>query len=295
MCEIPSNVILADEFAELFDGFSIGSNDLTQLTLGVDRDSEHRSRTSSTSAIPAVKRLIAHGDRGAPTASGRKIGICGQAPSDHPDSPSSWRTRDRHHLAQPRLPREGRPPPRAIASAREDARSSGQPARAWHALPCEAVASQVGVDAVRGLPEAEAAARLARHGPNALAQPRRTSLAALVLRQLASPLRRAPRRRVGGELRARPCERRRRDPRRRRPQHRPRHGAGGPRRPLPCGAAALRRAARAGAARRARAGAAGSGGGARRRAPARSRRRRGGRRAPARGGGPRARRGGPHG
>ena len=51
MCEIPSNVILAEEFAEIFDGFSIGSNDLTQLILGVDRDSRNRRRTSSTSAI----------------------------------------------------------------------------------------------------------------------------------------------------------------------------------------------------------------------------------------------------
>ena len=83
MCEIPSNVILADEFAEIFDGFSIGSNDLTQLILGVDRDSEivapifdERNR--------AVKKMIAQVIATA-RAKNRKIGICGQAPSDYPE------------------------------------------------------------------------------------------------------------------------------------------------------------------------------------------------------------------
>ena len=83
MCEIPNNVVLADEFAELFDGFSIGSNDLTQLTLGVDRDSEVLAHLFDE-RDPGVKQLIrsvvetAH-------RHGRKIGICGQAPSDFPD------------------------------------------------------------------------------------------------------------------------------------------------------------------------------------------------------------------
>jgi len=83
MCEIPSNVILAEEFSELFDGFSIGSNDLTQLTLGIDRDSELLAPLFDE-RDPAVKRLIAmvveraHGK-------GRKVGICGQAPSDYPE------------------------------------------------------------------------------------------------------------------------------------------------------------------------------------------------------------------
>jgi pyruvate,water dikinase len=83
MCEIPANVILADQFAEIFDGFSIGSNDLTQLTLGVDRDSEIVAHVFDE-RNEAVKRLISsviHTAR----AKGRKIGICGQAPSDYPD------------------------------------------------------------------------------------------------------------------------------------------------------------------------------------------------------------------
>lgn len=83
MCEIPSNVILADQFAEIFDGFSIGSNDLTQLTLGVDRDSEIVAHVFDE-RNEAVKRLIASVIRAA-RAKGRKIGICGQAPSDYPD------------------------------------------------------------------------------------------------------------------------------------------------------------------------------------------------------------------
>ena len=83
MCEIPSNVILAEEFAELFDGFSIGSNDLTQLTLGVDRDSELLAHLFDE-RNPAVTRMIAQVIRAA-KAKGRKIGICGQAPSDYPE------------------------------------------------------------------------------------------------------------------------------------------------------------------------------------------------------------------
>ncbi len=83
MCEIPSNVILADQFAEIFDGFSIGSNDLTQLTLGVDRDSEIVAHVFDE-RNDAVKRMIASVIHTA-KAKGRKIGICGQAPSDYPD------------------------------------------------------------------------------------------------------------------------------------------------------------------------------------------------------------------
>jgi pyruvate,water dikinase len=83
MCEIPSNVILADEFSEIFDGFSIGSNDLTQLTLGLDRDSELVSSIYDENN-EAVKRLIKHViDRAKKNK--RKIGICGQAPSDFPE------------------------------------------------------------------------------------------------------------------------------------------------------------------------------------------------------------------
>ena len=83
MCEIPSNVILAEEFAEIFDGFSIGSNDLTQLVLGVDRDSEIVAHVFDE-RNSAVKTFIAHVIKAA-KAKGRKIGICGQAPSDYPE------------------------------------------------------------------------------------------------------------------------------------------------------------------------------------------------------------------
>jgi pyruvate,water dikinase len=83
MCEIPSNVILAEEFAEIFDGFSIGSNDLTQLTLGLDRDSELVSHIYDE-RNEAVRRLIAEVIKTA-KKKGKKIGICGQAPSDYDD------------------------------------------------------------------------------------------------------------------------------------------------------------------------------------------------------------------
>ena len=83
MCEIPSNVILAKAFAERFDGFSIGSNDLTQLTLGVDRDSEALADLFDEQD-DAVKWMIENVIREAHKA-GAKIGLCGQAPSDHPE------------------------------------------------------------------------------------------------------------------------------------------------------------------------------------------------------------------
>ncbi len=83
MCEIPSNVILADRFAEVFDGFSIGSNDLTQLVLGVDRDSALVARLFDE-RDEAVMRMIAQVIESA-RGHGRKIGICGQAPSDYPE------------------------------------------------------------------------------------------------------------------------------------------------------------------------------------------------------------------
>ncbi len=83
MCEIPSNVILATEFAEIFDGFSIGSNDLTQLVLGVDRDSEIVAHIFDE-RNPAVKNMIASVIQAA-KSKGKKIGICGQAPSDYPE------------------------------------------------------------------------------------------------------------------------------------------------------------------------------------------------------------------
>jgi len=83
MCEIPSNVILADEFAKVFDGFSIGSNDLTQLTLGLDRDSALVSHIYDE-RNQAVKKLVKQVINVA-KEKGRKIGICGQAPSDFPE------------------------------------------------------------------------------------------------------------------------------------------------------------------------------------------------------------------
>lgn len=83
MCEIPSNVLLADQFADYFDGFSIGSNDLTQLVLGVDRDSADLSHLFDE-RNEAVKKMIASVISTA-HSKGRKVGICGQAPSDYPD------------------------------------------------------------------------------------------------------------------------------------------------------------------------------------------------------------------
>ena len=83
MAEIPSNVILAEEFAEIFDGFSIGSNDLTQLTLGIDRDSAIISDLFSEQN-DAVKELFATVIRKA-KKTGTEIGLCGQAPSDFPE------------------------------------------------------------------------------------------------------------------------------------------------------------------------------------------------------------------
>ncbi len=83
MAEVPANVILVDEFAKLFDGFSIGSNDLTQFTLAADRDSELVSHVYDEHNA-AVKMMLAKVIHGAKEA-GKKIGICGQAPSDYPD------------------------------------------------------------------------------------------------------------------------------------------------------------------------------------------------------------------
>ncbi|MHB1991488.1 phosphoenolpyruvate synthase [Metallibacterium scheffleri] len=83
MCELPSNALLADEFLEIFDGFSIGSNDLTQLTLGLDRDSAVVAHLFDERNA-AVKKLLAMAI-GTARAKGKYVGICGQGPSDHPD------------------------------------------------------------------------------------------------------------------------------------------------------------------------------------------------------------------
>jgi pyruvate,water dikinase len=84
MCEVPSNAILADEFLKFFDGFSIGSNDLTQLTLGLDRDSGLELLAADfDERDPAVKALLSQAIK-ACLAQGKYVGICGQGPSDHP-------------------------------------------------------------------------------------------------------------------------------------------------------------------------------------------------------------------
>jgi pyruvate,water dikinase len=83
MCELPSNAVLADAFLDHFDGFSIGSNDLTQLTLGLDRDSSLVA-ASFDERDPAVKSMIGVAIQ-ACKARGKYVGICGQGPSDHPD------------------------------------------------------------------------------------------------------------------------------------------------------------------------------------------------------------------
>ncbi len=83
MCELPSNVILANEFLQVFDGFSIGSNDLTQLVLGIDRDSgtvAHLFDERNDAVLHIISQAIQ-----AAHHSGKPIGICGQAPSDYPD------------------------------------------------------------------------------------------------------------------------------------------------------------------------------------------------------------------
>ncbi len=83
MCELPSNVVLADEFSQVFDGFSIGSNDLTQLTLGLDRDSElvaHLFDERNQAVKMTIAKVIATAKQ-----FNCKIGICGQAPSDYPE------------------------------------------------------------------------------------------------------------------------------------------------------------------------------------------------------------------
>jgi pyruvate,water dikinase len=83
MCEIPSNAILAEQFLEHFDGFSIGSNDLTQLTLGLDRDSGLVAE-GFDERDPAVKALLERAITACNKA-GKYVGICGQGPSDHAD------------------------------------------------------------------------------------------------------------------------------------------------------------------------------------------------------------------
>jgi pyruvate,water dikinase len=93
MCEVPSNAILAEQFLEHFDGMSIGSNDLTQLTLGLDRDSGLELLAQDfDERDPAVKAMISRAIA-ACRAHGKYVGICGQGPSDHPDF-ADWLARE---------------------------------------------------------------------------------------------------------------------------------------------------------------------------------------------------------
>jgi pyruvate,water dikinase len=93
MCEIPSNAILAEQFLEFFDGFSIGSNDLTQLTLGLDRDSGMELLAADfDERDPAVRALLSKAIQTC-LAKGKYVGICGQGPSDHPDF-AEWLMRE---------------------------------------------------------------------------------------------------------------------------------------------------------------------------------------------------------
>ena len=100
MCEIPSNAILADHFLEHFDGFSIGSNDMTQLTLAVDRDAGGAIASTFDERDDAVKVMLTMAIAACRSA-GKYAGICGQGPSDHPDL-AQWlrRARHREHVAQ---------------------------------------------------------------------------------------------------------------------------------------------------------------------------------------------------
>jgi pyruvate,water dikinase len=91
MCEVPSNAVLAEEFLQVFDGFSIGSNDLTQLTLGLDRDSATVAHLFDE-RNDAVQWLIARAIAAARKV-GKPIGICGQAPSDYPEL-AAWLVRE---------------------------------------------------------------------------------------------------------------------------------------------------------------------------------------------------------
>ena len=84
MCEIPSDILLADRFLDVFDGMSIGSNDLTQLTLGIDRDGSDKIRKIANENDESVKDLIKN-IIGVCRKRNKYIGICGQAPSDYPE------------------------------------------------------------------------------------------------------------------------------------------------------------------------------------------------------------------
>ncbi len=145
MCEIPSNAILADRFLEHFDGFSIGSNDMTQLTLGLDRDAGGAIAATFDERDDAVKAMLAMAITACRKA-GKYVGICGQGPSDHPDLAAvAGRPGDREHVAQPghrgrHLARAGEAQARVIAGGagdRVDRSADGGPPAAgaqWAAM-----------------------------------------------------------------------------------------------------------------------------------------------------------------
>ena len=148
MAELPSNVFLANEYADIFDGFSIGSNDLTQLVLGVDRDSSLVAplfNERNAAVLQACARIIDAARR-----KGRKVGICGQAPSDFPDFaaflveqgidsisliPDSLLRTSERVLQAEQQPRPRRPSRRAgdvrLSSAGGARRPVAEPAMAW--------------------------------------------------------------------------------------------------------------------------------------------------------------------
>ena len=104
MCELPSNAVIADAFLDHFDGFSIGSNDMTQLTLGLDRDSALVA-AGFDERDAAVKFMISTAIK-ACKARGKYVGICGQGPSDHPDL-AEWLLDVGGHVSESRLGRLG--------------------------------------------------------------------------------------------------------------------------------------------------------------------------------------------
>jgi pyruvate,water dikinase len=148
MAELPSNVFLADQYADIFDGFSIGSNDLTQLVLGVDRDSSLVAplfNERNSAVLQACARIIDAARR-----KGRKVGICGQAPSDFPEFaaflveqgidsisliPDSLLKTSERVLQAEQKPQASRPSRRSgdvqISGSRGALRAVADPAAAW--------------------------------------------------------------------------------------------------------------------------------------------------------------------
>ena len=123
MCELPSNAVIADAFLDYFDGFSIGSNDATQLTLGLDRDSALVA-AGFDERDPAVKFMLSAAIQ-ACKARGKYVGICGQGPATTPTSPMVARTAHRLHVAEPRHRCRHLAPPRP---AGEQSAGHGRPA-----------------------------------------------------------------------------------------------------------------------------------------------------------------------